>query len=86
MTNRFHIPVVITAADSTDRTEITADLEALLLHMEEMDDVYRAYVEESVMDESQGEKLLEMLGEIEEDDLISALETIDTLQESDTES
>lgn len=79
MTNRYHLPVVITTTDSFTREEATEYVERILANLEETESVYRTYVESNGMDEGESERLLDMLDRVDDEQLIAALESVEEL-------
>lgn len=85
MTNRYHLPVVITTIDSFSKEEAREYVERILANLEETEAVYRTYVESDGIDEGESERLLDMLDRIDDEELRAALESIDELSEEDDE-
>jgi hypothetical protein len=83
MTNRYHLPLVVTTADELDRDETIEYVERILGNLEESEDVYRTYVEDSSIDEGEAERLLEMLSRVDTEDLSGAVEAMDTIADNE---
>ena len=83
MTNRYHLPVVLTTTDEMTREEAIEYVESVLSNLEETDSVYRTYVEAEGIDEGEAERLLEMLSRIEDGNIADATTAIDTLAEDE---
>lgn len=79
MAKRFHIPVVVTAHEDFTREEIEEEVEELLGEMTASEFVYRTYVEGSKMPEDEKRVLLDMLGSVDDLEVISALNSIETI-------
>ena len=79
MVRRFHIPVVVTAHDDFTEEEIEGEVEALLAEMEDSEYVYRTYVENSEISEDDESVLLDMLDSVDDLEIISALNSIETI-------
>jgi hypothetical protein len=79
MTNRYHLPVVVTTIDSFSREEAEDYVERILENLEETDAVHRTYVESSGMDEGEGNRLLDMLDNLDDEDLTAALESVEEI-------
>ena len=83
MTNRYHLPVVVTTTDEFSRAEAIDYVERILANLEETDDIHRTYVESTGIDEGEAKRLLDMLEIMDTDDVESALEAIETMKEDD---
>lgn len=83
MTNRYHIPVVVTADDETSRDEVIEYVEAMLSNLEESDAVHRTYVENEGVGDAEAQRLLDMLARIEDGDVANATEAIDAIAEDE---
>lgn len=79
MTNRYHLPVVITTTDEMSKEEAIAYVERILANLEETGDVYRTYVEQSSIDDGEAERLLDMLKRVDDGDIVDALDGIDAV-------
>jgi len=83
MTNRYHLPVVITTKDEMSKEEAIDYVERILANLEETDDVYRTYVEQSSIDDGEAERLLDMLNRVDDENIAAALDGIDTITEDE---
>lgn len=83
MTNRFHLPVVVTTSDDLRRDDVVDFVERVLANLEETDDIYRTYVEDSGIEEAEAERMLEMLGRIDDDNLGSAIDALEEITEGE---
>ena len=83
MTNRYHVPVVLTTTDEMTREEAIKHVEGVLPNLEEADSVYRTYVEDEGIDEGEAEHLLEMLSQIEDGNITNVTAAIKTLAEDE---
>lgn len=83
MTNRYHIPVVVTTTDELSREETVEYVERILLNVEDAENVYRTYVEDSSIDEGEAERLLEMLSRVGTEDLSGAVDAMDTITDDE---
>lgn len=81
MTNRYHLPVVITTTDSFTREQAREYVERTLSGLEETESVYRTYVESDGMDAGESERLFDMLDRVDDEQLIAALESVEELAE-----
>lgn len=85
MTNRYHLPIVITTTDELNREKAIEYVERVLANLEETDDVYRTYVEDTSIDEGDAERLLDMLNRVDDDNIAAALDGIDLVTEDENE-
>jgi len=84
MSNRYHIPVVITTTNDMEKAEAIDYVESVLENLEETESVYRTFVEKGGLDEAETERLLDMLESIETWEVGALLETIEHLSTDDT--
>lgn len=75
MTNRFHIPVVVTTSDDVTKEEVIQSVEAMLSNLEETDHMYRTFVEDESIETSEADRLFQLLERINDDDIAAAFAT-----------
>jgi len=85
MTNRYHLPVVVTTVDDMTREETIEYVERILANLEEAEGVYRTYVEDSSIDDGEAKRLLEMLSRVDTEALSGAVDAMDELSEDGTD-
>lgn len=85
MTNRYHLPVVVTTSDDLHREDVVDFVERVLANLEETDEIYRTYVEGGNIEEGEAERLLNMLDTMSDDSLEDALDAIDHISKEDDE-
>lgn len=84
MTNRFHLPVVVTTDDDVTREQVTQYVEAMLSNLEETDEVYRTFVEDDGIETSETDRLLDMLDRLSDEDIASAIESVDEITDDNS--
>lgn len=87
MTNRYHLPLVVTTVDDVDRDEAAEYVERLLSDLETAEAFHRAYIENTSIDDGEARRLLDMLERIDVANIESAADAIDTIasDEEDTD-
>lgn len=85
MSNRYHIPVVITTTNEMERAEAIDYVESVVANLEETENVYRTFVEKNGFDEAEAEQLLDMLDSVETWEVGAAIEAIEHLSEETEE-
>lgn len=85
MTNRYHLPVVVTTSDNLTRTEAAEYVERILSNLEETDEIYRTYIEGGGIDDGDAERLMDMLNRVEDEDIDAALDALDVVTEDSEE-
>ena len=85
MTNRYHLPVVVTTSDELSRDEVADYVERVLANLEETDAIYRTYVEGSNIEEGEAERLLDMLETMDDGSLVDAIDAIEHISKEDDE-
>jgi len=83
MTNRYHLPVVVTTTDEFSREDAVEYVERILANLEETDDIYRTYVEGAGIEEPEAERMLEMLERLNDEKLGSAIDALEEITEDD---
>lgn len=83
MTNRYHLPVVVTTTDEFSREDAVEYVERILANLEETDDIHRTYVEDSSIEEAEAERMLEMLERLNDEKLGSAIDALEEITEDD---
>lgn len=83
MTNRYHLPVVITTTDDLTREEATEYVESMLSNLEGTENVYRTFVEDTGIDDTEADRLLEMMGELDRRTLQAAVGAMEELEEDE---
>lgn len=83
MTNRYHLPVVVTTTDEFSREDAVEYVERILANLEETDDIHRTYVEGVGIEEAEAERMLEMLERVDDDSLGSAIDALEEITEDD---
>lgn len=81
MTNRYHLPVVITTVDEMSRAEAIDYVERVLSNLDDTDVVHRTYVEGGGIDEGEADRLLDMLSRVDDENIADAMDAIETLAE-----
>lgn len=77
MTNRYHLPVVVTTDDETTKQEATQYVESVLANLEESDFIFRTYIESNGLDDADATRMLEMFDRIDEESLDAAVAALD---------
>jgi hypothetical protein len=85
MTNRHHIPVVVTTDDETGHDEVVDYVERVVANLEETDFIFRTFVEDSSLDESEARRMMQMLDRVDEDSLAGAIDALDEVTEDETD-
>lgn len=81
MTNRYHLPVVVTTEDDMTREEAIDYVERVLANLEETESVYRTFVEDEGIDTNEAERLLEMMVRFDEEGLHAAMSAMEELED-----
>jgi len=84
MTNRYHLPVVVTTSDDMSIDEAAEYVERVLANLEETEDVYRTYIEDSGIEEGEAERMMEMLSLLGDDSIDAAIDALDEVTEDNT--
>lgn len=82
MSNRYHIPVVITTTNDMEKAEAIDYVESVVANLEETEQVYRTFVEKNGLDEAEVEELLDMIESVETWEVGAAIEAIEHLSEA----
>jgi len=85
MSNRYHIPVVITTTNDMEKAEAIDYVESVVANLEETENVYRTFIEKNGLDEAEAEQLLDMLESIETWEVGASIEAIEHLSEETEE-
>jgi hypothetical protein len=85
MSNRYHLPVVVTTDDETPREEVTDYVERVLANLEETDFIYRTYVEQSELSDEDASRMIDMLKRVDDEDISDAIEAFDVVTEEETD-
>jgi len=67
-----------------EKAEAIDYVESVLENLEETESVYRTFVEKGGLDESETERLLDMLNDIDTDDIIAGIDAIEHLSTDDS--
>ncbi len=81
MTNRYHIPIVVTTADEMRRDELESLLEMILTDEVEQDpEVYRTFIEDTGIDTEDAERLFTMLDRVSDKKIATAVAALDEIR------
>lgn len=80
MTNRYHIPIVVTTADELSKRELESLLKMILDEgIEDDPEVYRAFIEDDSINSKDAERLFAMLDRVSDEKVATAVAALDEI-------
>jgi hypothetical protein len=83
MTQRFHIPVVVTGDDDLTREQAEVYVDAAVSDIIDGEVIYRTFVESHGMPEEDAERLFTVLEKTSPETLDSAIDSLDTISDNE---
>jgi hypothetical protein len=77
MVERHKIDVIVTTDDKVERSDVKEYADRVLRTLEETDFIHRTYVESDGMKDADGERMIEMIARIEDENLADAADALD---------